>query len=157
LAEIVARAGELDVIVLTAGIAPQQGTSQQILRVDLYGVALVIYGFLPLARRGTAMTVFSSGGAYSETFSKGTERMIATTPTEMLLNLEVIDLESPDTRRSYHLAKRALQARVQVEALRWCVRGARINTVSPGVIATPMTVSEMQSFNEETRVKARAH
>lgn len=144
LAEAVRAAGELEVVVHTAGISPRQGTSRQIFRVDLYGAALVIDHFFPLARRGTVMTVISSGGAYVEDFPAETERLVATTPTESLLELGVVDLESPDTRWAYHLAKRALQVRVQVEALRWGQLGARINTVSPGVVATPMSANELR-------------
>jgi NAD(P)-dependent dehydrogenase (short-subunit alcohol dehydrogenase family) len=156
LAEAAAVAGELDALVHTAGIAPQQGTSRQIFGVDLYGPALVTDLFFPLARRGTVVTLISSGGAYAEDFPKETERLIATTPTEELLQLQEVDLESPDTRRAYHLAKRALQVRVQVESLRWGKRGARINTVSPGVIATPMTASEFKAFDVPTSDKTRS-
>lgn len=144
LATTAAAVGELDVVVHTAGISPKQGNSERVFRVDLYGPALVIDAFFPMTRRGTVMTLISSGGAYAEDFPKETERLLATTPTELLLGLPVVDLESPDSRWAYHLSKRALQVRVQAEALRWGARGARINTVSPGITATPMTANELK-------------
>jgi NAD(P)-dependent dehydrogenase (short-subunit alcohol dehydrogenase family) len=144
LAETAAGAGELDAAVHTAGISPKQGTSRQIFRVDLYGAAVVIDNVVPLTRRGSVMTVISSGGAYAEDFPAETERLLATTPTESLLDLPVVDLESPDRRWAYHLSKRALQVRVQVESLRWGERGARINTVSPGPVATTMSALELE-------------
>ena len=115
----------------------------------------MIDAFLPLVRRGVVMTVFSSGGAYSEDFSNTTDWLLATTPTEQLMEIEEYDLDSMDPRRAYHLAKRGLQVRVQVEALRWGQRGTRINTVSPGVIATPMTATEFERFDEQTGDRVR--
>jgi NAD(P)-dependent dehydrogenase (short-subunit alcohol dehydrogenase family) len=153
LAEAAAAAGELDVIVHTAGISPLQGTSRQIFRVDLYGAALVIDRMFSLARRATVMTVISSGGAYALDIPAETERLLATTPTESLLDLPVVNLESPDRRWAYHVSKRALQVRVQAEAARWGERGARINTVSPGITATPMAANELKDPGRAERTR----
>jgi NAD(P)-dependent dehydrogenase (short-subunit alcohol dehydrogenase family) len=155
LVEMAAATGEVDAIVHTAGISPQQGTSRQIFQVDLYGAALVIDRFFPLARRGTVMTLISSGGAYAEDFPVETERLVATTPADLLLDLPVIDLDSPNSRWAYHLAKRALQVRVQVESFRWGSRGARINTVSPGITASPMSANELDVRDADGRAGDR--
>ena len=75
----------------------------------------------------------------------GRTRSLATTPVEELLALPMLQLDRvKDSLHAYQLSKRGNSLRVMAEAVRWGRRGARINTISPGIIITPLANDELR-------------
>jgi len=111
-----------------------------ILKVDLYGTALVREEFgNVIARGGSGVVIASQSGHRLPALSVEQNEALATTPVEELLNLPFLQLDQvKDSLHAYQLAKRGNSLRVMAEAVRWAKRGARINTISPGIIMTPL-------------------
>lgn len=145
LAETAAGEGRLTAVVHTAGVSAATATVEQIMAVDLLGTAHVIDAFEPVAAPGTALVCVASMAGHVARLTPGQEAALATAATRDLLTLDVVR-EARDVApvQAYILAKRANQVRVQAAAPAYNRRGARINTVSPGVIATPMSRAERE-------------
>jgi NAD(P)-dependent dehydrogenase (short-subunit alcohol dehydrogenase family) len=144
-----ARLGRIRTIVDTAGISPLQGGSADILRVNLYGMALVLDAFRPTAQSGTVIVCIASQGAYRLPVSPETERLLALTPTEQLLGLDVLDPDNFEPAEAYAIAKRGVHVRVAAQSTRWAARGARAVSVSPGITVTPQSMLEFDGPNGE--------
>ncbi|OJJ61712.1 hypothetical protein ASPSYDRAFT_145918 [Aspergillus sydowii CBS 593.65] len=151
LAQSAARLGVIRVIAHTAGLSPARSPPDAIYKVDLLGVAHVIDAFLPVAASGTSLVIIASLAGHNAQgqLSAELERHLATAPTNDLLNhadLEHVNSTSaePGTRfTAYGISKRGNILRVQASAAAWGRKGARINTVSPGLILTPMGHAEL--------------
>ncbi|MEU4216923.1 SDR family oxidoreductase [Actinoplanes sp. NPDC026623] len=144
LAGAAAAEGRLIAVVHTAGVSAATATVQRIMEVDLLGTAHVIDAFEAVATRGTSLVCVASMAGHHATLSRDQEAALATAPAAELLSLDVVRSAGADRVAAYILAKRANQVRVQAAALAWNRRGARINTVSPGVVSTPMARAEQQ-------------
>jgi NAD(P)-dependent dehydrogenase (short-subunit alcohol dehydrogenase family) len=118
-------------------------TARQIYQVDLLGTAHVIDAFLPVASPGTSLVCVASMAGHFASLPEDLERHLATAPAGQLLQHEGIDLDA-DPSTAYLVAKRGNQLRVQAAAHAWGAKGARLNTISPGVISTPMGQAELQ-------------
>jgi NAD(P)-dependent dehydrogenase (short-subunit alcohol dehydrogenase family) len=136
--------GRIDAVIHTAGVSPVMATSRQIYEVDLLGTAYVIDAFLAVAGPGMSMVCVASMAGHFASLPADFERHLATAPTHRLLQHQGIDLDSPDTSTAYLVAKRGNQLRVQAAAHAWGRKGARLNTISPGVISTSMGLRELQ-------------
>ncbi len=139
--------GEVTHVVHTAGLSPVQASTAAILRVDLLGVAYVLDAFAAVVARGAAGVVIASmAGHMAAKLPPDQERALAATPTRELLGLPFL---APDTvgdpASAYVLAKRANILRVQAAAAGWGERGARVNSISPGIISTAMGQQELAS------------
>ncbi len=143
------RHGQIRTIVHTAGISPGQGSAADVLRVNLYGTALVLDAFLPTAEQGTVIICIASQGGYRNAVSAETERLLAHTPTEELLALEVLDPAKFTGEEAYAVSKRATHVRVAAHSIQWAARGARAVTVSPGFTITPQSLLEFNGPNGE--------
>lgn len=144
LALVAAEAGRLVAVVHTAGVSAATATLDQVLAVDLVGTAHVIDVFEQVAAPGLSLVCVASMAGHYAQLTGQQERELATTPTGELRDLPVVR-ELADPMQGYILAKRANQLRVEAAALAWNLRGARVNTVSPGVIATAMAKAEVAS------------
>jgi NAD(P)-dependent dehydrogenase (short-subunit alcohol dehydrogenase family) len=144
LAAAAGTAGSVRAVVHTAGVPPLSASTGDILRVDLLGCAYVIDEFLAVAEPGTALVCVSSMAGHMGQLSAAVERHLMTAPTDRLLDLE-LDLPSMPGQEAYILAKRANQLRVAGAAPAWGAKGARLNSVSPGLIATPMGHAELSA------------
>ncbi|ADP82272.1 SDR family oxidoreductase [Pseudofrankia inefficax] len=133
----------------TAGLSPVQAPVAAVLAVDLLGVALVLEEFADVVAPGGAGIVISSmAGHLTPPLPPDVARQLATTPAAELLALTAASPDRfPDSGQAYGFAKRANQVRVQAASTTWAGRGARINSISPGVIATPMGTAELASEN----------
>ena len=141
LAEAAAAEGRIAAVVHTAGVSAATATVEQIMAVDLVGTAHVIDAFQAVATRGTSCVCIASMAGHYASLDPSRERALATAPAA-----ELRSVDPPDDRiAAYILAKRANQVRVQAAAPAWNRLGARINTVSPGVIATAMSKAEASS------------
>ncbi|HVU73441.1 MAG TPA: SDR family oxidoreductase [Mycobacteriales bacterium] len=143
LATSTALCGPIDAIVYAATVSPVTASARRIYAVDLVGAARVIDAFLPVARVGTALVCISSMAGHALALSESLERHLALAPTDDLLDHPEIDVDAPDGALAYAIAKRGTQLRVQASASRWGRAGARVNTLSPGVTATPVGQAEL--------------
>ena len=137
--------GEITGLVHAAGVSPSQATPETVLRVDLYGTALVLEEFGDvIARGGSGVVISSQSGHRLPALSPEQNRALALTPTEELLKLPFLQLDQvKDSLHAYQLSKRGNSLRVMAEAVRWGRRGARVNTISPGIIMTPLAKDEL--------------
>ncbi|NEA98984.1 SDR family oxidoreductase [Streptomyces sp. SID13726] len=147
LAKAAAELGPVTQVAHTAGLSPVQAPADAVLRVDLLGVALVLDAFGGVIAPGGAGVVISSmAGHLSVYLTAEQEEALADTPAERLLELPFVDTAvAGDSAAAYGLAKRANHLRVRAASVAWGERGARINSISPGVISTPMGQQELAS------------
>jgi NAD(P)-dependent dehydrogenase (short-subunit alcohol dehydrogenase family) len=146
LAAAASDAGDVVQLVHTAGLSPVQAPTDAILRVDLLGVALVLEEFgRVIAPGGTGVVIASMAGHFAAgRFPAELEAALTGTPARELLALPSAQPGAlPDPGAAYSLAKRANQLRVAAASLAWGERGARVNSISPGVISTPMGQQEL--------------
>lgn len=137
--------GDIVGLIHTAGVSPSQASPETILKVDLYGTAIVLEEFGKIiSKGGSGVVIASQSGHRLEPLSIEQNKALATTPTEELLSLPFLQLDKiKDSLHSYQLSKRGNSLRVMAEAVRWGKRGARINTISPGIIITPLAKDEL--------------
>jgi len=137
--------GDVFGLINAAGVSPSQASPETILKVDLYGTALVLEEFgSVIADGGSGIVIASQSGHRLPALTPGQDKALATTPVEELLALALLQPEQvADSLHAYQLAKRGNSLRVMAEAVRWGKRGARINTISPGIIITPLANDEL--------------
>jgi len=137
--------GSIVGLILAAGVSPSQASPDTILKVDLYGTALVLEAFGKVIEDGGVGVVISSqSGHRLPALSIEEDKSLATTPVEELLSLPLLDLNNvKDSLHAYQLSKRGNSLRVRAEAVNWGKRGARINAISPGIIITPLAKDEL--------------
>ena len=138
--------GEIVGLIHAAGVSPSQASPQTIFKVDLYGTALVLEEFgNVIARNGAGVVIASQSGHRLPPLTIEQNRALATTPVEELLRLPMLQADQVrDSLHAYQISKRANSLRVMAEAVRWGKRGARINTISPGIIITPLANDELR-------------
>jgi NAD(P)-dependent dehydrogenase (short-subunit alcohol dehydrogenase family) len=136
--------GEIKYMVNGAGVSPSQAPIEAILKVDLYGTAVLIeeVGKI-IAKGGCGVTISSQSGWRMPQLTAEEDRLLATTPSEELLDLEILKPENiRDTLHAYQMAKRCNEKRVMAECVKWGERGARLNDIAPGIIVTPLAIDE---------------
>lgn len=145
LAATAAALGEVVGLIHAAGVSPSQAPTETILKVDLYGTALLLEVFgTVIARGGSGVVISSQSGHRMGPLTVEQNRQLAVTPVEHLLDLPFLQPDQiRDTLYAYQLSKRANGLRVQAEAVRWGRRGARINAISPGIVMTPLANDEL--------------
>lgn len=136
--------GEIAMLINAAGVSPSQASIETILKVDLYGTAVLLEEVGKVIKNGgTGVTISSQSGHRMPALSPEVDEQLATTPTEQLLALDVLQPANiRDTLHAYQMAKRCNVKRVMAEAVKWGERGARINSISPGIIVTPLALDE---------------
>ena len=136
--------GEIAYFINAAGVSPSQAPIEAILKVDLYGTAVLLEEVGKVIKEGgCGVTISSQSGHRMKQLGAEIDRQLAMTPTEELLDLEVLQPENiEDTLHAYQLAKRCNVKRVMYEACLWGERNARINSISPGIIVTPLALDE---------------
>lgn len=136
--------GPIEFLVNSAGVSPSQASIETILKVDLYGTAVLLEeAGKVIAQGGAGVTISSQSGKRMPQLTAEEDRLLATTPTEELLSLDILRVENVrDTLHAYQLAKRCNEKRVMAESVKWGARGARLNSISPGIIVTPLAVDE---------------
>ena len=137
--------GDVTGLIHAAGVSPSQASPATILAVDLYGTALVLEEFgNVIAHGGAGVVIASQSGHRLGSLTAEQNTALATTPADELLKLPMLQPDQvTDSLHAYQLAKRGNSLRVMAEAVRWGKRGARINTISPGIIFTPLARDEL--------------
>lgn len=145
LVETATAIGAITGVIHAAGVSPTQASPATILKVDLYGTALVLEEFgNVIARGGAGIVIASQSGHRLPALTPEQDKALATTPTDELLALPMLQPDQvTDPLHAYQVSKRANSLRVMAEAVRWGKRGARINTISPGIIVTPLARDEL--------------
>ena len=136
--------GEIKYLVNAAGVSPSQAPIEAILKVDLYGTAVLLEEVgKVIAEGGCGVTISSQSGWRMPQLTAEQDRKLATTPAEELLSLDILKPENiRDTLHAYQMAKRCNEKRVMYECVRWGERGARLNDIAPGIIVTPLAIDE---------------
>ena len=140
LAQVAGDLGPVRQIACTAGVSPEHASVEEILRVDLLGTALVLEAFLAVVAPGGAAVVVASMAGHLAThqMTPDQELALALVPAGELLAMSctqpAVFLDGP---AAYGFATRASAIRVRAAALQWAARGARVNAISPGIVATP--------------------
>ena len=136
--------GEIRYLVNAAGVSPSQAPIEAILKVDLYGTAVLLEEVgKVIAEGGAGVTISSQSGWRMPQLTAEEDRLLATTPTEELLALDILKPENiRDTLHAYQMAKRCNEKRVMYECVKWGERGARLNDIAPGIIVTPLAIDE---------------
>lgn len=145
--ELIAKAkelGEISMLVNAAGVSPSQAPIEAILKVDLYGTAVLLEEVGKVIKAGgVGVTISSQSGWRMPALTAEEDELLATTPTEELLKLPMLQHSNiRDTLHAYQMAKRCNEKRVMAESVKWGKRGARINGIAPGIIVTPLAVDE---------------
>jgi len=140
LVETASGLGEVTGVIHAAGVSPSQASPAAILAVDLYGTAVLLEEFgTVIAPGGAGVVIASHSGHRLGALTADQDRALATTPADELLALPMLQPDQvTDSLHAYQLAKRGNALRVMAEAVRWGKRGARVNTISPGIIFTPL-------------------
>lgn len=136
--------GEVSMLVNAAGVSPSQAPIEAILKVDLYGTAVLLEEVGKIIKKGgVGVTISSQSGWRMPALTAEEDELLATTPTEELLNLPLLQPENiRDTLHAYQMAKRCNEKRVMAEAVKWGRRGARLNDIAPGIVVTPLALDE---------------
>ena len=136
--------GDITMLINAAGVSPSQASIEAILKVDLYGTAVLLEEVgKVIAAGGVGVTISSQSGHRMKQLTPEEDEQLACTPTEELLNLPLLQPENiHDTLHAYQLAKRCNEKRVMAESVKWGEKGARINSISPGIIVTPLAIDE---------------
>ena len=136
--------GPIKMLVNAAGVSPSQTSIETILKVDLYGTAVLLEEVgKVIAEGGTGVTISSQSGHRMPALTPEQDEQLAMTPTDELLALDMLQPGNiRDTLHAYQMAKRCNVKRVMAEAVKWGQRGARINSISPGIIVTPLALDE---------------
>ena len=136
--------GKIAMLINAAGVSPSQAPVEAILKVDLYGTAVLLEEVGKVIREGgVGVTISSQSGHMMPALGNEIDEQLAVTPTEELLSLEVLKPENiKDTLHAYQMAKRCNEKRVMAESVKWGEKGARINSISPGIIVTPLALDE---------------
>ena len=138
--------GDICALINAAGVSPSQASVEDILKVDLYGTAVLLEEVGKVIKEGgVGVTISSQSGWRMPALTAGEDELLATTPVEKLLELDMLQSENiRDTLHAYQMAKRCNEKRVMAEAVKWSRRKARINAIAPGIIVTPLALDEFQ-------------
>ena len=137
--------GDITGVIHAAGVSPSQASPATILSVDLYGTALVLEEFgKVIAAGGSGIVIASMSGHRLPSLTAEQDKALATTAVDEMLALPMLQPDRvTDPLNAYQISKRCNSLRVMAEAVRWGKRGARVNTISPGIIITPLAKDEL--------------
>lgn len=136
--------GEIAMLVNAAGVSPSQASIETILKVDLYGTAVLLEEVGKVIKSGgVGVTISSQSGWRMPALTAEQDELLATTPSDKLLSLPLLQKENiKDTLHAYQLAKRCNEKRTMAESVKWGEKGARLNAIAPGIIVTPLAIAE---------------
>lgn len=136
--------GDISMMINAAGVSPSQASIEEILKVDLYGTAVMLEEVGKIIKEGgVGVTISSQSGWRMPQLTADEDALLATTPAEELLSLSMLQPEKiHDTLHAYQIAKRCNEKRVMAQSVEWGKRRARINAIAPGIIVTPLAIDE---------------
>ena len=153
LVEFATSKGDVVNLVNAAGVSPSQAPVEEILRVDLYGTSVLLEEFgMVIAEGGSGIVISSQSGHRLPALPEEQNEALATTPVDKLLELPFLK-DINDTLKAYQYSKRCNVLRVMYEATRWGKRGATVNSISPGIIITPLANDELHGPRKDGYLK----
>lgn len=140
--------GPIKYLINGAGVSPSQASIETILKVDLYGTAVLLEEVgKVIAPNGSAVVISSQSGHRMPALTADQDKELATTETEKLLDLDLLQVSNiENSLHAYQLAKRANEKRTMYEAVKWGERGARVNDIAPGIVVTPLALDEFNGI-----------
>jgi NAD(P)-dependent dehydrogenase (short-subunit alcohol dehydrogenase family) len=149
-AQRAAEIGEVKYFIDTAGASPNQSSPEHIVKLDMLGTAYAIDEFAAVIANGGVGLVISSQTGYMMHFTPEVEHQLATVPSNEILDIDFVKNEAMrNSGIAYIASKRANQLRVRTAAATtWGDARARINTISPGVIVTPLAYDEFNAAGD---------
>jgi len=153
LVEFATSLGEVKHLINAAGVSPSQAPVEKILQVDLYGTSVLLEEFgNVITDGGSGVIISSQSGHRLPALPQDQNEALATSPVDELLKLPFITAIT-DTLKAYQYSKRCNVLRVAYEACRWGRRGATINSISPGIIITPLANDELHGPRKDGYLK----
>ena len=147
------RCGEVARLINAAGVSPSQASVADILRVDMYGTSVLLEEFgQVIGQGGSAVVISSQSGHRLPALPQEQNDALALSSPEELLQLDFVAAIT-DTLKAYQCSKRCNVLRVAREAARWGKRGATINSISPGIIITPLANDELHGPRKDGYLK----
>lgn len=142
--------GSVKYFIDTAGASPNQASPEHIINLDLVATSRAIDVFADYIAEGGAGLIISSQTGYMMDLPPEIESQIALTPTEELKDLDFIKNDATaNPGIAYIVAKRANHLKVRTAAATsWADKGARINSISPGIIVTPLAYDEFEAAGD---------
>lgn len=145
--------GEVKFLINAAGVSPSQAPVSEILRVDMYGTSVLLEEFgNVIAEGGSAIIISSQSGHRLPALPQEQNDALAMSKPEDLLKLDFVQ-EIDDTLKAYQYSKRCNVLKVAYEATRWGKRGATVNSISPGIIITPLANDELHGPRKDGYLK----
>lgn len=142
--------GPVKYFVDTAGASPNQSSPEHIMKLDAVGTGYAVDAFAKVMAQGGAGLVISSQTGYMMRLPESVEQDILNATTDELLEIPYIkETAFQNSGYAYIIAKRINHLQAQkAAATTWKERKARINTISPGVIVTPLAYDEFESAGD---------
>lgn len=140
--------GDISVLINAAGVSPSQASVETILKVDLYGTAVLLEEVgKVICSGGVGVTISSQSGFRMPALTAEEDEQLAVTPSEKLLELDILQPENiKDSLHAYQLAKRCNEKRIMAQSVEWGRKGARLNAIAPGIIVTPLAIDEFNGI-----------
>ena len=152
-AEKAASLGNVKYFIDTAGASPSQASPEHILKLDMVGTGYAVDAFGKVMAAGGAGLIISSQTGYMLRLPDEVELEILRTPTDELMNIAYIKETATRSGTAYMIAKRINHLQAQkAAATTWKERRARINTISPGIIVTPLAYDEFKAAGDNYQV-----
>ena len=141
--------GPVKYFIDTAGASPSQAKPEHILKLDMVGTGYAVDAFGGVMAEGGAGLIISSQTGYMLPIPNDVEMEILRTPTEKLMEVPFIVENATRSGTAYMIAKRVNHLQAQkAAATTWKARRARINTISPGIIVTPLAYDEFKAAGD---------
>lgn len=137
LATITEEIGELGAVIHTAGLSPTMGEPRRILEVNSVGTALILQAFLPIATRESVAVCIASSAGHSVPRNDAYNSILTHPLAPEFLN-RMEQMSQGDSGTAYAFSKLGVLLMVEDQAWEWGQKGARIVSLSPGTINTPM-------------------
>ena len=148
-AQRAASLGDVMYFIDTAGASPNQASPEHILNLDMVGTGYAVDAFGKVMAKGGAGLLVSSQAGYMLRLPDAVETEILSTPTEKLKEIEYIKHTATNSGLAYMIAKRVNHLQAQrAAATTWKMRRARMNSISPGIIVTPLAYDEFAALGD---------
>jgi NAD(P)-dependent dehydrogenase (short-subunit alcohol dehydrogenase family) len=147
---VVARAEALGALVITAGISGAMATAEHVLEVNLRGTARVLDAVESILKPGSAAVCLASVGGHRVPETPELMTLLDDPFSESFFaDLDALGVDLGDSGLAYSISKRGVMRLVKRRAQAWGARGARILSISPGIIDTEMSRLQQRTRSDD--------
>lgn len=136
--------GPVRTLAHVVGLSPSMGDFRTLMAVNWIGANLVEQAFQPIMAPGGSAVFISSMAGHMRAFEDLQALLDSPLEPGFIDAIESAITEPATSQLAYQLSKSSLNRMVQRKAVSWGQRGLRINSLSPGLIATPMGALEFE-------------